>query len=208
MLNAAIKHNIRVSADFIYGLPGDTVQDVANMCRDINTLGLQHCSMYELTIEPDTPLGKSNPIMPLNNDMAEMYNVIDETLTLPRYEVSNYAATGQECRHNLNIWDGAPYIGIGRGAAGRILIDDIWYEQMGGGELFNPLDNDARATERIITGMRTIRGVKLDKITTPAINMEFVVHNPDLVVRTTDNRIAATKRGMLILDDLVLKLRR
>lgn len=206
LINSAIRKNIRVSADFIYGLPSEKVQDVINTCHDINNLGLQHCSMYELTIEPHTPFGAQNLNMPSNEEMADMYNAIDENLKLPRYEVSNYATPGNECRHNQNVWDGAPYIGIGKGAAGRILIDNVWYEQSGSWEKFDKLSNTARAEERIITGLRQVQGVYLDTDIEKIINMKYVQDNPELLQRTSDNRIAATKQGMLFLDELVLNL--
>lgn len=203
LLRAAQKKNIRVSADFIYGMPGDTVANIIKLCNDINSLGLTHCSMYELTIEPNTPFGKMNLDMPSNNDMADMYMAIDETLGMARYEVSNYAATGDVCKHNMNVWDGAPYIGIGRGAAGRIFIDDTWYEQMGGGELLKKLDNKSRAIERVITGMRMVCGMMLDNDTKKIINMDFVNSHPELVKINATGRIAATTHGMLVLDDLI-----
>lgn len=204
LINVADGAKIRVSADFIYGLPGDNVTDVIQMCNQINNLGITHCSMYELTIEPSTPFGKMNLDMPSNDTMADMYNAIDDTLKLHRYEVSNYATPGNQCRHNVNVWDGAPYIGIGRGAAGRVIIDGQWYEQMGNGEKFVPISNATRAIERVITGLRTTRGVYLDTDVQKIINMDYVRANPDLFVQNPDNRIAVTKRGMLILDDIVL----
>lgn len=207
LIDVANNIGVRISADFIYGMPNDTVDDIIKLCNDINALGLKHCSMYELTIEENTPFGKMNLNMPTNDEMAQMYMAIDNTLNIPRYEVSNYAMRGQECRHNMNIWDGAPYIGIGRGAAGRVLIGNQWYEQMGNDELFQKLDINERATERIITGMRMVRGVALDSDTKKIINMEFVKSNPDLISLNNDGtRVAATKKGMLILDELLLNL--
>lgn len=205
LIESAQKQKIRVSGDFIYGLPGETVQDIIKTCEIINNTGLTHCSLYELTLEPKTPFGKMNLNMPNNETMAEMYMAISKTLRLPRYEVSNYAAPGDECRHNQNVWDGEPYIGIGIGAAGRVFIDDVWYEQMGGGELFNTLGNNARAVERIITGMRTVRGVRLDSDIKKIINLEFAKSHPDMLVLNGD-RIAATNAGMMVLDDLTEKL--
>lgn len=206
LIDACMQRGISVSADFIYGIPGDTTNTVAVLCKQINSMGLQHCSMYELTIEPNTPFGKMNLDMPTNDEMADMYTAIGQTLNLPRYEVSNYAVHGAECRHNQNIWDGAPYIGLGRGAAGRILIDDQWYEQMGNNELFKKIDNNTRATERIITGLRQVRGVQIDDMTRRVINTDFVKQNPELLRITSDNRIAATERGMMVLDDLIMNL--
>lgn len=208
IISIAQKKNIRLSADFIYGLPNETVEDVIQTCKDINSLALAHCSMYELTIEQDTPFGRMNLKMPSNEEMADMYSAISEYLKLPRYEVSNYAAIGEECKHNLNIWDGAPYIGIGQGAAGRIFIDNQWYEQLGNNEKFEKLSNTARAEERVITGLRQTRGVYLDSDVEKIINMQYVLRNPDLLQKTPDNRISATEKGMLILDDLILNLMR
>lgn len=204
-IDAAQRAGVRVSADFIYGLPGQTADTVAKMCRDINSLGLRHCSMYELTIENGTPLAAAHPTMPDNATMAEMYDVIGRTLNLPRYEVSNYAAADAHCRHNENIWDGAPYIGIGRGAAGRVLIDNTWYEQRGAGAEFTPLPADARAVEKVITGMRTVRGVAESADVANVVDNAWIDAHPDLV-RRADGRIYATPQGLLILDDILTKM--
>ena len=205
LLDTAQKMGLRVSADFIYGLPGDTVGDVIELCRQINKMGLTHCSMYELTIEPDTPFGKMNLNMPDNETMAQMYMAIGNTLRLPRYEVSNYATPGAECRHNQNVWDGDAYIGIGRGAAGRVFFDGTWYEQLGNNARFEKLDNTARAVEMILTGLRTIRGCRLTDTIKNVIDMDWARNNPSLV-QINDDRISATPNGMLILDEVVVKL--
>ncbi|MCM1293995.1 MAG: radical SAM family heme chaperone HemW [Muribaculaceae bacterium] len=205
LLDTAMSNNIRVSGDFIYGLPGDTVHDVIETCKQINSLGLRHCSMYELTIEENTPFGKMRLHMPSNDEMADMYCAISDTLHIPRYEVSNYATPGNACRHNQNVWDGAPYIGIGRGAAGRIYMNNTWYEQRGANAEFSPMTTRDRAVEKIITGMRTTRGVKLTPDVLDIINMDFVKSHPELIT-INDGRIAVTNSGLLILDDLVIQL--
>lgn len=205
LIDSGLRRKIRVSADFIYGLPGEGVDDVIKTCEVINKIGIQHCSMYELTIEPNTPFGKMNLDMPRNETMAEMYIAIGENLHLPRYEVSNYAIIGHECRHNQNIWDGAPYIGIGNGAAGRVFLDGVWYEELGGGKMFQPMTNDARAIERVITGMRTMRGVRVDDSVKKILNIEFAKSHSDMITFSND-RIIATNAGILVLDDLIEKL--
>lgn len=196
---------LRTSGDFIYGLPGETVNDVIDTCKKINSIGLTHCSMYELTIEPDTPLGRQNPTIPDNETMANMYMAIADTLNLKRYEVSNYCTPGNECQHNMNVWDGMPYIGIGRGAAGRILIDNTWYEQRGNGAEFKPISETERAIEKVITGMRTTRGVNLTDDIKQVININSINSMPDLI-KITDNRMHVTEHGMLILDDILVKI--
>ncbi len=206
LIDSALDTGIRVSGDFIYGMPGDVVDTVRQMCNDINKIGLRHVSMYELTIEENTPFGKMNLDMPSNDEMAEMYATIAQTLSIPRYEVSNYAAPGDECQHNQNIWNGEQYIGIGRGAAGRVLIDGQWYQQMGGGAEFIPISNTDRAIESVITGMRCANGIKLTNGIADVINMQYVDSAPELLTRTNDGRIAATDAGMLILDDVLTNM--
>lgn len=206
ILDAAMRMGLRVSADFIYGLPGEGAGDVIQTCREINSIGLSHCSMYELTLEPNTPLGRAHPVMPSNETMADMYNAIGDNLNLARYEISNYAIPGQECRHNQNVWDGEPYIGLGRGGAGRVFLDGVWYEEMGGNQQFQPISNTCRAIERVITGMRTVRGVRLDADTIKILDLEFAKSHPDMLVLSGDDRIVATPQGMIVLDDLITRL--
>ena len=206
LLGTALKQNMRVSADFIYGLPGHTTENVINLCDNINKLGLKHCSLYELTIEENTPFGKMNLKMPDNEKMAEMYQAIQEKLTLPRYEVSNYAVPGQECRHNQNIWAGDAYIGLGPGAAGRVFFDGAWYEQIGDNVKFSKISKRERAIEKILTGLRTMRGTELTDDVINVIDIEFAKSHPDMLRLTNNNHIVATDTGILVLDDLITKL--
>ena len=205
LINTAQNMNIRVSADFIYGLPHQNEKSVIKLCQDINKIGLEHVSMYELTIEKNTPFGKQNLQMPDNDIMAKMYNAIPENLNLPRYEVSNYAIPGQECRHNQNIWQGFAYIGIGRAAAGRVFMNNKWYEELGNFEKFEEISNETRAIEKIITGMRTILGVRLDADIKNQINFDWVKNHSDLVV-ISDEYLKTTTKGMLFLDDIMVDI--
>ena len=205
LLDIAMGLNMHVSGDFIYGIPGDTVANVINICKKINSIGLRHCSLYELTIEKDSVFGKMNLDMPSNEEMADMYQAISQHLCLPRYEVSNYATSGDHCHHNQNVWDGEPYIGIGQGAAGRVLLDGIWYEQSGNFALFEPLSTKARAIEKILTGMRTVRGCQLTQDVKNVIDIDWVTAHPQYV-QISDGRISATASGLLILDSIITNM--
>jgi oxygen-independent coproporphyrinogen-3 oxidase len=196
LIAAAQNMGVRVSADFIYGLPGQTPDDVRNLCRQINKLNLEHVSLYELSIEPGTKFATQNLQMPDNETMAQMYEVIGDTLNLGRYEVSNY---GTPCQHNANVWDGEPYLGLGNGAAGRILVNSIWFETMNAKEIL--LDPLARATEILMTGLRTTRGVNLTPEIRAIINWDNV---NDEEFEIKDNRIRA--KTFLTLDSLLVKL--
>ena len=205
LLISAQNMGLRVSADFIYGLPNQDVKSVINLCQSINKLGLKHVSMYELTIEKNTPFGKMNLQIPNNETMANMYIAISENLKLPKYEVSNYAIETEHCRHNENIWAGDAYLGIGSGGAGRPYIDDIWYDEIGNFERFEQINEETRNTEKIITGMRTVRGVMLSGDVVKQINFDWVKNHNDLVIQS-DNYLHATPKGMLLLDNIMLDL--
>ena len=205
LLETALNIGLRVNSDFIYGLPNQKVNDVIGLCKGINRIGLSHVSMYELTIENNTPFGKMNLHMPNNEEMAKMYNAISEYLSLPRYEVSNYAKVGEECRHNLNIWNGDAYIGIGRGAAGRVFCNNSWFEERGNGELFEKITDETRAIEKILTGMRTMRGVLLSEDIKNQIDFDWINSHKDLVEMDGDY-LHTTQNGLLILDDIIADL--
>ena len=196
LIKSAQDSGLRVSTDFIYGLPNHTPADVKELCKNINSLGLEHASLYELSIEPGTPFARQNLQMPDNEIMAQMYEAIGETLTLPRYEVSNY---GVPCKHNANIWDGQPYLGLGDGAAGRVLIDNKWYETANGVKNF--LSNNQRAIEILMTGLRTTHGVLLTPEIREIIDLDFANGN-DFVIK--NDRLIA--KSFLTLDNLIVKL--
>ncbi len=203
LLQDANNLGLRTSGDFIYGLPNQNISDVKQLCENINNSGLNHCSLYELTIEENTPFGKMNLDMPDNETMADMFNIITEQLNLPRYEVSNYGF--DECQHNKNIWMGKPYIGFGKYAAGRVLIDNVWYEQMGDGELFKPMNNRDRDIEKIILGLRTKYGFTKTSDICDIIDENYLKNNSDLIKQTND-KIIATDKGLIILDDILVNL--
>jgi oxygen-independent coproporphyrinogen-3 oxidase len=121
----------RVSADFIYALKGQTSHDWKNELKEILDLGLDHLSLYQLTLEPGTPFynrAQSGEQMTANeSDSAEMFEVTQTMCNaagLPAYEISNHARAGQESRHNLAYWQYDDYLGIGPGAHGRVTLID------------------------------------------------------------------------------------
>lgn len=205
LLCVAQDMNLRVSGDFIYGLPNHNEKSVIDLCHEINKLNLTHASLYELTIEENTPFGHMNLKMPDNDTMANMYIAIGEHLSMPRYEVSNYATPGFECRHNQNVWNGDAYIGIGRGAAGRVFVNGVWYDQRGNNEQFESMDNDTRAVEKIMTGLRTMRGVRLNDDIKNKIDFDWINAHKDFV-EIENEYLHTTPRGMLILDDIITDL--
>lgn len=115
----------RLSRDLLAALPakpGRLLNDLKHALRDKPG----HLSMYELTIEPGTPLAESKSdlqMLPGEESMVgEWQSAIDYLVEqgYQRYEVSNFARPGDESLHNLNYWHMNPYLGIGPGAASTI----------------------------------------------------------------------------------------
>ncbi|HLI78389.1 MAG TPA: radical SAM family heme chaperone HemW [Candidatus Binataceae bacterium] len=113
----------RVNLDLIFAVPGQTRADVLHDIGEATALEPDHISAYNLTFEEGTVFFsemRHGKIRPLESDeQAEMYAAVREEL--PRrgyamYEISNYAQTGRECRHNLTYWHNETYLGLGAGA--------------------------------------------------------------------------------------------
>ena len=213
LIDACMQRGISVSADFIYGIPGDTTNTVAVLCKQINSMGLQHCSMYELTIEPNTPFGKMNLDMPTNDEMADMYTAIGQTLNLPRYEVSNYANKGFECKHNLIYWQGDDYIGIGPSAHGRIKLNNKFYA------LTYPRQQEQlsaieRAEELLLMGLRLSSGIDKNKFKQICnIELDNFINSDACkelcskkLLINTQKTLRPSAKGLLFLDYIIKEL--
>ncbi len=153
-LQAAVKHFDRYSLDLIYGLPEQTRAGwEAQLAEALRHAG-DHISVYQLTIERGTSfydLHKSGELVPPEGDtLADLYEATQTVLDaagLPAYEISNHAAPGGPCRHNMTCWQGGDYAGIGPGAHGRLT-------KMAGGQ--GPKRNRRFATLRIRSPERWI----------------------------------------------------
>lgn len=119
-----------INIDLISAIPGQTVESWEESLRKTAALEPEHISAYSLIIEPGTPFyewygdeKKRNDKrleLPDEDDEREIYRrtkEILEELGYHRYEISNYARPGFECRHNLGYWERVPYLGFGIGAA-------------------------------------------------------------------------------------------
>ncbi len=112
-----------LSVDLIYGWPGQTEAEWRADLDEVIRLRAPHVSAYCLSYEPGTLLharrerGELRPLP--EEEERELFDLAEATLAaagLPRYEVSNFARPGYECRHNLNYWRGGEYAGLGAGA--------------------------------------------------------------------------------------------
>ena len=111
--------------DLMFGLPGQTVAGAVADLECAIALEPTHLSWYELTIEPNTAFARHPPPLPSLDeraDIAERGQALLETHQFTRYEVSAYARTGSQARHNVNYWTFGDYVGIGAGAHGRLTL--------------------------------------------------------------------------------------
>ncbi|MFT5487858.1 MAG: putative oxygen-independent coproporphyrinogen III oxidase [Paracoccaceae bacterium] len=119
----------RVSFDLIYALPGQSRDAWTSELADALSRGTGHLSLYQLTIEKGTPFYSDHrrgmfalPDEDLAADLYELTGEMTSKAGFDAYEVSNYARSGQESRHNLVYWRGGDYIGVGPGAHGRLTL--------------------------------------------------------------------------------------
>lgn len=109
--------------DLMYALPG---QDVEAAVRDVEAALAQepaHISHYQLTIEQGTVFAAQPPALPEDDTAADMLTACAARLAgagFAHYEVSAYARSGRQCRHNLNYWMFGDYLGVGAGAHGKL----------------------------------------------------------------------------------------
>jgi oxygen-independent coproporphyrinogen-3 oxidase len=179
----------RFSFDLIYARPKQTPEDWRAELAEALTLAGDHLSLYQLTIEPDTPYAALHAagklVIPGDEDARALYEITDELTAahgLTAYEVSNYARSGAESRHNLVYWRYGEYAGVGPGAHGRIVVEgrrvatvaernpEAWAARVeGSGTGFvetTTLTRAEQADEMLLMGLRLSEGVDLDRLAT------------------------------------------
>jgi oxygen-independent coproporphyrinogen-3 oxidase len=112
-----------LSLDFIYGLPNQSLTTWAHTLEQALSLGAEHLSLYNLTLEDNTPLRDQvvwgTLPCPDPDRAADMYELASDRLAQAgyrQYEISNWSLPGYECQHNLVYWRNLPYLGAGAGA--------------------------------------------------------------------------------------------
>jgi len=117
----------RLNVDLMHGLPNQTrTQAIADLETAINT-GVTHLSWYQLTIEPNTAFYSKPPILPVEDQLADIQDLGQQALIdagFAQYEISAFARNGENCRHNINYWQFGDYLGVGAGAHGKITLPD------------------------------------------------------------------------------------
>lgn len=122
-----------ISADLIFGFPGQTMKDIEHDLKEITSLDLKHISYYGLILEEGTPFYKAyeegNLDLPSEEEERDFYHRIRSFLKeegYKHYEISNYAKAGYESKHNMTYWKIEPYIGIGMGSHSNFQGQRYW----------------------------------------------------------------------------------
>ena len=211
-----------LSLDLIFALPEALERNWSNDVRRVLELEPDHISLYGLTIEPGTPLGKwvaAGATVEQPEDGYEGdFMLAHQLLTgagFDHYEVSNYARPGRRARHNSAYWNHAPYVGLGPAAHGfdgdvrrwNARAYAAWRDAAASGA--DPIEGSERLTaenrvaEDVYLGLRSDAGLP----TTPA---DRSVIDPWIhagwVLMAPDGRLRCTAQGWLRLDALAAAL--
>ena len=232
-LSLATANFERVSLDLIYARPDQSEAQWRAELKEALAFGTDHLSLYQLTIEPETPfalLYKSGALVIPGEDLAaDLYQAtqeLTEAAGRPAYEISNHARLGQESRHNLIYWRYGDYAGIGPGAHGRLLLDgkrtatatirlpERWRECVAEKQSafadFAEIEDDDAAREHLLMKIRLSEGVDLAAYqarwnTRPDAQKIGVLVEQDLLT-LEDETLRATPRGRLLLNAVIAAL--
>jgi len=222
-----------LNLDLMYGLPGQAAWQWEETLHHAIALAPEHMSCYSLILEEGTPLYDSvnaGACAPLP-DEDEMERMDALTLRLlreagyGRYEVSNFAKPGRECRHNIVYWECLPYLGVGLNAHsdmdGRRFYNPASWEDylaMAEGNMLSREQEgnssaDERMFERMMMGLRQTRGVDAQRFACDfGVQIEDVW--PETIARmrcgnlmdTNKKRFFLTERGMQVMNGVLVSL--
>jgi putative oxygen-independent coproporphyrinogen III oxidase len=224
----------RYSFDLIYARPLQTPNDWASELKHAIAEAGEHLSLYQLTVEPDTPfaaLHAAGKLRVPEEDLARtLYDTTQEVCAahgLPAYEISNHARPGGECRHNLVYWRAQEYAGIGPGAHGRLDIEgarhaiatekrpETWLMRVEARDhgivTDDVLTREERADEFLLMGLRLAEGVdvaRFAEVSGRALDPAHIamLREHGLVEMTPAGRLRVTLAGFPVLDAVVADL--
>jgi len=217
-----------ISIDLIFGFPKETLADWLFDINQAIKLDVQHVSAYSLMFEEGTKLYhllQKEEIEQISEELSvEMYDVLIDKLSeagLAQYEISNFAKPGFESRHNSSYWNETPYLGVGPSAHSYNLSTRSWnvsnvsqyVKSISKGIL--PLEEEqidviTRYNDLITTALRTKEGIHLNALQEDYAqylleqSSEFIKEGT--IIKTSDNRLALTRKGYYISDAIMAEL--
>jgi len=209
------------SIDLIYGVMD---QDVGSLQKDLDIFishDLDHLSLYQLTIEPNTIFYKKELKIPDENIIEEMESIAKKNLNLNglnQYEISSWCKDGCEGLHNMNYWKYGDYYGVGPGAHSKITKEDGVYRGVKLKKLNSYIDDPSKNTFRRIpmeeidldiamNFLRIKKGVSMDEVKKyDRLLSESFFHNLQKGIEKgliDGSRFMATEKGYKFLNDTV-----
>lgn len=216
----------RSSFDLICARPEQTPDMWHDELEEALQFAATHLSIYQLTIESGTPFARNGVPAADEDTGTAIFDLTQSMLTdagLPAYEISNHAAPGSACRHNLTYWRGGGYLGIGPGAHGRLRLGDQWVaehrihgpsrwltaieEQGNGRAKRKQLSAAERAQEIIMTALRLSDGLDAADLKVACdLSLGDCVDNAGLNHLISGDLIEKTATGLRATDEGRLRL--
>jgi len=226
----------RLSMDLITARPQQKPLEWIQELHEALVFAGEHLSIYQLTVEDGTPLARavdSGRVRMLDDDVSAQ--IFEDTYKFmaeagrPAYEVSNFAQPGKECRHNLAIWRGADYGGIGPAAHGRLNLEDgfyatehtaeplTWLKGPAGAD-WAKLSPEERAEEHMMMSLRLTEGLNFQRFTDlfkdygyadpmAFLNQDALSELIDLgFLNRDDVGLRTTQSGVMLLNALTARL--
>ncbi|HBK82100.1 MAG TPA: coproporphyrinogen III oxidase [Flavobacterium sp.] len=230
-LDNATAHFENISIDLIYGIPGLTNEKWLQNIEKALSFRIPHISSYALTVEPKTALEsfiKRGVIQSLNDDVAQKhFHMLAETLEgrgFIHYELSNFCKPNYFSKNNSSYWLGKHYIGIGPSAHSYNGHSRSW-NIANNTQYIKALQTNVRPfeaeilskidsyNEYVMTGIRTIWGISLEKIENEfgATFLYYLQKQSDKFIKgglleIKNNSLKATKKGMFLSDGMASDL--
>ena len=227
-LRSAIRHFNNITIDLIYGTPLLTNEKWKRNIERAIEFDISHLSCYALTVEPKTPLykmirEKQTPDINADKQSEQFFLLMQwlEKTGYEHYEISNFAKPGFRSRHNSSYWQGKKYIGIGPSAHSfdgisrqwNISNNNIYMDSIEKSiipsekEILTPTQ---QLNEYIMTSLRTIEGLDLNRVGKEAIRHELRVTSRKFIERglmvEEQNHLKLTPKGKLLADGIAAEL--
>ncbi|MEW4923832.1 radical SAM family heme chaperone HemW [Algibacter sp. 2305UL17-15] len=230
-LQEATKHFDNISIDLIYGIPGLSNEEWIENIETALSYNVPHISCYALTVEPKTALAsfiKKGSIENVDDDLAqEQYNILVEKLEASgfvNYELSNFGKPNYFSKNNSAYWQGKPYLGIGPSAhsfngdqrSWNVSNNTKYIKSIRQNELpseTETLSVTDKFNEYIMTGLRTVWGVSLEKIANDFGEnyKKYLLEQSEIYIQKhllyiDEEKLLTTKKGKFLSDGIASNL--